>query len=75
MEEAHIVKALLQKGLVPDDLICLYRGLKHSPLEYSSMVGNIEITRLLLDVRLDINESITDKTGSGRAIVSAIRGP
>ena len=75
MEEAHTVKALLQKGLVPDDLICVHRGLKHSSLEYSSMVGNIEITRLLLDARLDVNESIAGKTGSGRAIASTIRGP
>ena len=73
MEEAHIVKILLQKGLVPHDLVCVHRGRKYTPLEYSSMVWNIEITKFLLDAKLDVNKSI-EKEGSGGAIVRAFGG-
>ena len=74
MEDARIVKALLQKGLVPNDLICVHDGARYTPLEYSSMVRNVEITRLLLDAKIDVNRSIAGARGSGSAIACAIEG-
>ena len=73
-EDTRVVKVLLQKGLVPNDLVCVHRGAKYSPLEYSSMVWNIEITRLLLDAKSDVNKSIESEKGSGGAIARAFTG-
>ena len=74
MEGAHIVKVLLQKGLVPNDLICVRHGARFTPLEYSSMVWNVEITRLLLDAKSDVNKSIEGEEGCGGAIARALTG-
>ena len=74
MEDASIIKVLLQKGLVPNDLVCVHRGAKYTPLEYSSMVWNVEITRLLLDAKVDVNKSIEGDKGSGGALARALIG-
>ena len=75
MEDARIVKVLLQKGLVPHDLVCVYDGSKYTPLEYSSMTRNVAITRLLLDAKLDVNKSVAGEEHSGGAINCAIIRP
>lgn len=70
-EDARIVKVLLQKGLVANDLVCVRHGVRYTPLEYSSMVWNVEITRLLLEAKLDVNKSIMGEISSGGAMVRA----
>ena len=78
MEDANIAKALLQKGFVPHDLVCVHLGTKLTPLEYSSMVWNIEITRLLLNAKFDVNKSFEGEGGPhsfGGAIGRAFIGP
>ena len=71
MENARIVKVLLEKGLVPNDLVCVHHGGKYTPLEYSSMVWNVEITRLLLEAKSDVNKSIVGERSSGGAMERA----
>lgn len=74
MQDARIVKVLLQKGLSLNDLVCIDGGVTYTPLEYSSMVRNVEVTRLLLDAKLDVNRSISGEKYPKSAIACAIKG-
>ena len=74
IEDTRTVDVLLQGGLSPNDLVCVHYKDKYTPLEYSSMKQNIEITRLLLDAKVDVNRSITGEEGSRGAIACAIGG-
>ena len=67
-QDARIIKILLRKGLDPNDLICVSEGEKYTPLEISSTLLNVEITRLLLDAKVDVNRSIAGKKDTGGAI-------
>ena len=74
-EDARIVEVLLQKGLNPNDLVCrdVY-GCTRTPVEYSSQLRNIEITRLLLRAKADVNKTFRNNYEIHGAVHFAIRG-
>lgn len=57
-EDARIVEILLEKGLNPNELVCNVYGNKCTPIERSSMMRSVEITRLLLRAKADVNKTV-----------------
>lgn len=73
-EDARIVEILLEKGLNPDELVCNVGGEKYTPIERSSMIRSVEITRLLLRAKADVNKTVGTKPERG-ALQCAIGTP
>ena len=72
LEDARTVEVLLQKRLNPNDLICTVDGENFTPIERSSNLRNIEITRLLLRTKADVNKTFKERSGDHGAICCAI---
>ena len=70
--DARTVEVLLQKGLNPNDLMCTVNGRNFTPIERSSNLRNIEITRLLLRAKADVNKTFKGWSGDHGAIRCAI---
>ena len=64
-EDARIVEILLEKGLNPNELVCHVGGEKYTPIERSSMMRSVEITRLLLRAKADVNKTVGTRNVCG----------
>ena len=60
-EDSCIIKVLLQNGLNPNDLVCTVDGSRYTPVERSSSLWNVEITRLLIYAKADVNKKIRQR--------------
>ena len=77
-EDALTVDSLLKRGLNPNDLICTFREERYTPIERSSTLHNIEITRLLVQAKADVNKTydryyFRPDLGTTGAVVCALR--
>lgn len=72
-EDARLVEFLLRRGLNVNDLVCSFHGRYYTPVERSSMLSNIDITRLLLGAKADVNKTVLTGNVYG-AVHSAVFG-
>lgn len=73
--DARIVESLLQRGIDPNDLVCVVKGPRRTPVERSSELRNLEITRLLIDANADVNKTLGDRGALHCAISASSRAP
>ena len=73
-EDARVIGVLLEEGLNPNDLVYQVGWVKCTPLQYSSKMQNVEVTRLLLRTKADVNKTLEKGYKWGGAIGWAFKG-
>ena len=72
-DDVHIIRALIRSGVDPNKPVCKENGQRYTPIERSSMLRHIEITRLLIEAKVDLSKTYNHGThGEHGALQCAI---